>query len=141
MLTRSPRRLGHTGCPRLAALNLDRNQILSEGAIALAEALRSNGSLTDLKIHDNGLSGEATPALANMLSVNAALRELNIGGNKLGKEGGALLAEALEANTTLSKFTALGTKFAPKDLERFKKLNGPRRNGSAMPLEIKINGR
>ena len=123
---------------RLTSLNLDRNQILSEGVRALAEALHTNTGLTDLKINDNGTDGEAAPALAKMLTMNTTLRELNVGGNRLGKEGGGLIADALAVNKTLTRFLALGVKFPPQDLERLRRVRDTRVEGVDQPLEVKV---
>ena len=58
---------------QVAKLNLNRNQLGPEGGAKLAEALKTNTTLTKLNLYDN----------------------------QLGPEGGAKVAEALQTNTTL----------------------------------------
>lgn len=124
---------------KVAELNLDRNEILSEGCAALMEMLHTNTTLTAVRLVENKLGASAAQAVATMLTTNATLKKLDIGGNKLhGKDGGKLLADALEANKSLATFHAKAVKFPPKDAERLKKLRASREPGVHPPLEVKI---
>ena len=62
------------------------NYIGSEGAAAIGEALKLNGSLTSLDISLNSLSNNGAVAIAKGLKLNGSLTSLDVGGNSIGKE-------------------------------------------------------
>ena len=95
------------------------NLIRAAGAVALAEALISDGSLTELHITNNqicdldldgfnfvnnttNINLAAVTALAHMLEANATLKTLDVGGNRLGPQGMEILANGLFNNGTLT---------------------------------------
>ena len=57
--------------------------------------------VTRLSLGNNQLGPEGGAKLAEALKTNTTLTELDLMGNQLGSEGGAKLAEALQTNTTL----------------------------------------
>ena len=69
----------------------------------MAEALKTNTSLTELNIAYTGIGNKGAKALAYMLKNNSTLTELNISYNNINDEGTQALAEALKTNTTLTK--------------------------------------
>jgi hypothetical protein len=88
--------------------SLGGNDLGPEGGMALAEALKSNTTLTELRsaalpsnppahaLRPHSMDARCTGPL------HVFLRRLrSLGGNKLGPEGGMALAEALKSNTTL----------------------------------------
>jgi Ran GTPase-activating protein (RanGAP) involved in mRNA processing and transport len=83
-------------------LDLYRNKIGSEGAMALAEALKPNYTLTHLDLYYNTIGSEGAMALAEALKTNYTLTHLNLYYNKIGSEGAKALIEALECNCTLT---------------------------------------
>ena len=87
----------------LQRLDLQRNSIQCQGAIALAAALqlRSCG-LLELSFRFNEIGDAGASALGKALSAGCALRSLNLGGNLIGAEGVVQLAEGLEKNETLA---------------------------------------
>jgi len=74
-----------------------------EGAKALAEALRTNTTLTEINLTCNGIGPEGAKALVETLQLNIKLTTINFGCNGIGDEGAKALAEALRTNTTLTK--------------------------------------
>ena len=87
---------------------VDYNRIGDAGAAALAEALHTNASLTNLDLRGNDVSAVGAEALAEMLRMNATLTSLDLGFNSTGADlenfvetetGVAALIEALRANT------------------------------------------
>lgn len=66
-----------------------------EGAKALAETVRANGTLVSLALSDNYVGAEGGAALAAALEDNTSLRELRIKGNELGDAGLEALCDAL----------------------------------------------
>ena len=70
--------------------------------VVLAEALKTNTTVTELGLSDNNLGAEGAAALANALQTNTTLKVLHLTHNNLGADGVAALANALNINTTLS---------------------------------------
>ena len=93
-------------------------RIGDEGASAISEGLKSNKSLTELKLYRCGIGSEGGTALASMLEVNAVLHNLRIAGNNIGDEGVAAFAQAI------SKAPALALKqlVVPAKVERDERL-------------------
>eukprot|EP00984_Skeletonema_dohrnii_P008654 scaffold3211_cov91-Skeletonema_dohrnii-CCMP3373.AAC.7 len=83
-------------------LDLLDNKIGKEGAIALAEALKENTTLTTLTLGWNGIDKEGAIALAEALKENTTLTALKLENNFIDNEGAIALAEALKENTTLT---------------------------------------
>ena len=71
--------------------------------VVLAEVLKGNSSLTQLKLSHNSIGDAGATALAEALRENSSLTVLNLFYNKIGDAGATGLAEALRANSTLTK--------------------------------------
>merc|ERR1740133_346688 len=84
---------------QVAKLNLRYNQLGAAGGALVAAALKTNTTLTWLRLGCNKLGPEGGMALAEALKSNTTLETLGLGRNKLGPEGGMALAEALKSNT------------------------------------------
>merc|ERR1719502_1585171 len=88
--------IGEGNCPSLYVLRLDHNDIKDEGAIALAEALKSSTSklvLQELGIYKNGIGPIGATALAASLSnLENTLYEFDIFDNPIENEGAIALA-------------------------------------------------
>jgi Ran GTPase-activating protein (RanGAP) involved in mRNA processing and transport len=69
---------------------------------ALAEALKSNTTLTELNLGENYVGEAGTQALAEALKINSTLAHLNFVYNLPGDAGAQALAETLKTNTTLT---------------------------------------
>ncbi|KAL0238607.1 hypothetical protein GEMRC1_013080 [Eukaryota sp. GEM-RC1] len=80
------------------------NSIGNEGAIALAEALKVNSTVTRINLEFNSIGNEGAIALAEALKVNSTVTRINLEYNSIGKEGAIALAEALKVNSTVTKF-------------------------------------
>jgi len=85
----------------LTELNISNNKIGSEGAAALASALRVNRVLKTLDLFNNRIGDEGAKALASALRVNGVLKSLNIHRNNIGDKGAAAIGEALRGNGVL----------------------------------------
>lgn len=78
------------------------------GVAFIAEALRSNHSLTSLDLQANSLTNEDGVSLALALTVNTSLQELNLEQHFFTREGaGGALLDALRVNTTLKALNLL----------------------------------
>jgi len=84
-------------------VDLRNNSIGDEGAIALAEALKSNRTITNVNLGWNSIGIKGAIALAEALKVNKTIKEINLWHNSIGDEGALALAEALKANNTIEK--------------------------------------
>ncbi|MDG1436756.1 MAG: hypothetical protein P8P83_03095 [Rickettsiaceae bacterium] len=76
--------------------------ILSKGARLLAEALKTNNTLTSLFIYNSQIGDEGAEALAEALKTNSTLTKLDLSYNNMGYEDAKAFAEALETNKTLT---------------------------------------
>ena len=88
----------------LTTLDINGNQIGSEGAKAIAEALEKNTTLKILNISDNKIGYKGVQYLAVALEYNTTLTTFDISYNNIGDIGVQYLAKALEYNTTLTTF-------------------------------------
>ena len=65
---------------RHAQLNLQTNKIGAEGAAAIGEALKVNGSLTSLDVRSNNIGPKGAAAFGEALKVNGSLTSLDVSG-------------------------------------------------------------
>lgn len=89
----------------LRSLNLSSLRIREKGAIALAEILKNNSTLTTLDLSSNYIKDEGADAFGEVLKVNKILSNLNLEHNEIGNDGATALAEALAKNESLAKLT------------------------------------
>jgi hypothetical protein len=91
-------------------LDLYRNNLEDEAAIAIATALKINKTLTKLSFHDNRICDDGAKAIASALETNITLINLSLAFNMIGTEGIYTLATALKINTTLTRLDFSGNK-------------------------------
>jgi len=80
---------------------LSRNQISTEGLIALAEALQINSSLKTLNLAQNFIKEGGIPEFVTALRLNNNLAELCLSFNKINNQGISSLSGFLADNTAL----------------------------------------
>ena len=86
----------------LSSLDLSGTGISDAGVLSLVEVLKTNASsLTSLLLSDIKISHQSLKSIAEVLRVNSTLKDLKFEGNKVGFGGTKLIAESLKANTTL----------------------------------------
>ena len=86
----------------LSSLDLSGTGISDAGVLSLVEVLKTNtSSLTSLLLSDIKISHQSLKSIAEVLRVNSTLKNLKFEGNKVGVGGTKLIAESLKANTTL----------------------------------------
>eukprot|EP00978_Attheya_sp_CCMP212_P000352 scaffold732_cov48-Attheya_sp.AAC.3 len=92
----------HLSCERKHGNN-DGSQepIFSQGAVALALALKHNTNIVSLDLSFNMIGNEGASALASALCENDSIRILNLEGNFIRSSGAAAIAEALCQNSRL----------------------------------------
>ncbi|CAL1152833.1 unnamed protein product [Cladocopium goreaui] len=81
------------------------NHVGDEGVKALAEALKINASVTDIDLRCNQIGAEGAKALGEALKTNASVTNINLRDNKIGDEGAKALAEALKTNGSVTNIT------------------------------------
>ncbi|KAF9956626.1 hypothetical protein BGZ72_002637 [Mortierella alpina] len=86
----------------LTTLDLQGNAIGNDGAKALAAALEINSTMTTLNLTDNDIGPLGANALAEALKTNSTLTTLNLRGNAIGDDGAKALAAALKINSTMT---------------------------------------
>ncbi|KJE97224.1 hypothetical protein CAOG_07665 [Capsaspora owczarzaki ATCC 30864] len=85
----------------LTELRLSYCQIGEAGARAIAEALRVTTTLTLLRLNVNGIGSAGVRTIAEALKVNKTVTVLNLSENQIGDIGAQVIADALKVNTTL----------------------------------------
>ncbi|MDG1436730.1 MAG: hypothetical protein P8P83_02965 [Rickettsiaceae bacterium] len=88
---------------QITKLVLGSKGISTEGAALLAEALKTNNTLTYLDLRVNRIGAEGAALLAEALKTNTTLKILKLALNNIGTEGAETLKEALQENSTLTK--------------------------------------
>jgi hypothetical protein len=88
------------GNVRLTALNLAGNP-LGDGANALGDALRVNGTLNSLDISSCALTAASIEHLCTALIANTGVRHLDMSRNYAGEAGGRAIAALIERNQVL----------------------------------------
>eukprot|EP00435_Cladocopium_sp_Y103_P074507 s374_g49.t1 len=110
------RKIGNSGAKVVAealrnspteTLDLRSNEIGDQGVEALAESLKSNGSLKELALGGNSIGDRGAEAVAEGLKSNGSLKDLWLWYNNIGDRGAEALAESLKSNGSL-KLLALG---------------------------------
>jgi len=107
-------------CRSLKWVNLKMNRVGDEGAIALAEMLEGNSSMSLLNLRRQmpPLTNKAAVAFGEMLKYNNTLEQLRLRQNKIGDEGAeALAAEFADHVRRVHMHRGVGAKFE-LDLER-----------------------
>lgn len=87
--------------PTLERVIVDENRIGTEGAAAIANALRSNTSLESLSLRNNEIGSQGAAALSDALQHNSTLRRLDLSCNLIRNTGVIKIAKALSKNSTL----------------------------------------
>ncbi|CAO3568632.1 unnamed protein product, partial [Mortierella alpina] len=86
----------------LTTLKLESNKIGDDGAQALAEALKTNKTVATLNLRSNSIGDDGAKAPAETLKTNKTLTSLDLQSNQIGSDGVKALAEALKTNSTVA---------------------------------------
>ena len=81
---------------RHAQLSLYDNGIGPEGAAAISEALKVNGSLTSLDVSENTIKNEGAVAIGEALKINGSLTSLDVRFNSLDEAMKQLLRDSVK---------------------------------------------
>jgi Ran GTPase-activating protein (RanGAP) involved in mRNA processing and transport len=86
----------------ITELNLSDNDIGIDGAKALAAMLEKNNTITELCLFRNNIKDDGAKALAGMLEKNNTITELNLSSNNIEIDGAKAIADALKVNKTIT---------------------------------------
>ncbi|KAG0374146.1 hypothetical protein BGX24_010795, partial [Mortierella sp. AD032] len=86
----------------LTTLDLYGNSIRAHGAVALSKALTTNSTLATLNLNSNAIGDNGAVALSEALKINSTLTTLHLKFNSIGEKGAVALSEALKSNSTLT---------------------------------------
>ena len=91
---------------KLIELNLGYNSIGAEDSKALAQAFKTNTTISSLVLESNKIGAEGAKALADMLKTNKTITKLDLSRCDIGAEDTKLIVEAIMDNPN-SKITTL----------------------------------
>lgn len=100
----------------LKKLSLCGNQIANDGAQAIADAMKSNSTLTSLNLEYNDITSPGIEHVSQALMQNITLTELSLASNCLRFGGMEYLCDALSVNQTLTSLDLDSTLIAEDDL-------------------------
>jgi hypothetical protein len=106
----------------VTSINLNNNTIGYVGASALADALKVNTSVTVIGLSRNAIGGEGASALADALKVNTLVTRIDLKSNTIGDEGASALADALKVNTSVTYINLDGNAISADRVASIKKL-------------------
>ncbi|KAF9291741.1 hypothetical protein BGZ68_002460 [Mortierella alpina] len=98
----------------LTTLDLRGSSIGDNEARALAEALKANSTLTTLDLRGNSIGDDGARALAEALRTNSTLAALNMSGNSIGLSGHLAFLELCQTNRTLTALDLRTNEFGDK---------------------------
>lgn len=90
------------GMDSLMTIDLSHNGIGGDFAIALAECLKTNGTVTNVNLQGNPLTGQCGPALREMLEVNRSLLRLCLFNTDLDMKSLTDICFGMRSNNTLT---------------------------------------
>ncbi|ESO84497.1 hypothetical protein LOTGIDRAFT_236274 [Lottia gigantea] len=97
--------------------NLNYQGLQPFGTRAVAMALVSNLTITELSLRGNSIGTEGLQCLVDMLRDNCALKVLDISDNDLSTEGAKLIAKIIEENEILVSLAIAGNKLREGDVQ------------------------
>ena len=93
---------------QLAILDLSGNTALSSTSWqAIADALKTNGTITTLALNHVNLTDDEVAIIADALEANTRLTSIELAGNSIGEAGGAKILEMVNANSRISRVELL----------------------------------
>ncbi|XP_051535359.1 NLR family CARD domain-containing protein 3-like isoform X2 [Myxocyprinus asiaticus] len=104
-----------------------------EGVKILAEALKENRTVTDLRMAINKIGDVGAGSLAELLRTNRTLTDIRLRDNHVTDKGAELLMVALKENTTLQYLWMTDNKFSKEGVKKLREFAKSRPN-----LDIKV---
>lgn len=89
------------------------------GAVAVADALARNKSVTQLDLSLNNIQGKGAAAVAKLLEVNSLINDVNLSENNIGKDGAEALGNMLTVNDSLVRIDLSRNGLTDYDIQFF----------------------
>ena len=89
------------------------------GAVAVAEALARNKSVTRLDLSLNNIQDKGAAAVAKLLEVNSLITDVNLSENKISKDGAEALGNMLTVNDSLVRIDISRNGLTDDDIQFF----------------------
>jgi Ran GTPase-activating protein (RanGAP) involved in mRNA processing and transport len=86
---------------KLKQLNISECNIGSDGSISIFKNLTNNNTIEILNISDNNIGDSGSEAIGNFLKSNVTLKHLDVQENRITTEGVSLISKGLTKNKTL----------------------------------------
>ncbi|XP_013919861.1 PREDICTED: leucine-rich repeat-containing protein 74A [Thamnophis sirtalis] len=97
-----------------SVMNLNHHGLGPKGTKAIAIALVSNTTITQLELEDNWILAEGTTYLVQMLRENCYIQEMNISHNHLNKDGAEAICRMFYHNISNIRSIRLAGRFLPE---------------------------
>lgn len=108
----------------LKMMDLSRNDISDDGIIEIAEALKQNTTLTELRMWEIKIESDGAVKLGEALNVNNVLTSLDMRQNPdIGKEASQALATAIIKNETMLDFGGIPVQEMAENSKLLEKIN------------------
>ncbi|XP_010892097.1 NLR family CARD domain-containing protein 3 [Esox lucius] len=91
-----------------------------EGCRVLAEGLKDNKTVVDLRMAINHIGDVGVGCLADLLQTNRTLKDIRLRDNQVTDKGAEILMKALNENTTLEQLWLFDNKFSKEGVKRLK---------------------
>ncbi|XP_028817941.1 NLR family CARD domain-containing protein 3 [Denticeps clupeoides] len=118
---------------RIESLWLVKTELGCEGVRILAEALKENSTVVDLRMAINQIGDVGAGCLADLLKANRTLKDIRLRDNQMTDRGADLLMTALHENTTLQCLWLFDNKFSKDGVRKLKEFSKRRSH-----LDIKV---
>lgn len=104
-------------CKNLKSINFSQNNIASEGAKLLGEALRTNSSIEFLDLSQNKLGVYGAHLIADSLKKNKVIKGLNLFKNNIDVDGARAVRDLIMVNESLEFLDVGHNRIRSKGLE------------------------
>ncbi len=84
-------------------LRLSNKRISASMATELAEAMKTNGTVTSIELTDNQIGDDGCSKLASVIPLSSSLQALEVANNQIAGPGAAALAKALQESESLEE--------------------------------------
>ena len=92
----------------LTSINLRSNQLESDGANHIANALKENSTLRSINLYFNELGSVGASHIADALKENSTLTSINLDSNEIYLAAAGNILNALKFNSTLNSISLMG---------------------------------
>ncbi len=110
--------LGYNGIRKLC---LSWCHLGNEGALVIAEMLKSNSTLLVINLKGNAIEDDGALAIAEVLKLNSTLQKIDLKYNWIRVKGGLAIAEAMEFNSSLEEIFLMSNRIGKENFQLIKR--------------------